>query len=838
MEYIKELVFTDKTKEEAINFFLDKIKAKRINNTSFEYNNELWFIDEHPFNHSDDIIINVNDIKKYKKFLLIKIGSDKIRIPGWTTQEQLLSTPARDIYRNGKYFHIVFDLNLKRLDTFQIPIEKELMADFIINQQKADNIGYTEMISGILGAVHHFSKMAGLSFKDLNQKDLALLNDEKIKIFTRDAVSDNDMLIPDSFYQKNKDIKKYILIKIKGGEYRLVGWIPSEIVEETRVVQMIGSDSDKASKDIRRIFAEQYRPMSELFKIYVDIEKEEEEIIPQNYVPLHLHTEFSIGDAFGTPEYIAEILRKKGFSGAAITDHGTMAGVFSFQKSLLLRNLKPIIGCEFYLKYFSDKRNHITVLVKNEKGWKNILRLQKIAVENFYKKPLLPFDELFEHSEGLIVLSGCMNGIFQDLIKDKEEAKKILLKFKNTFKDDFYFEFQPHNINNQQEKLKAIWEISNDLGIKGVITLDSHYPLAEDKKYQDAIKSIAFKTKFGESSFSDDCFYLMTDEELQEKVKKDSSWALTFLDDWKRNTFVIRDSINFKITPGQEKDTLPKLYGSTEERNKIFKEKVVKGLIKNTKYNMEQPEIKERINLEINRIISKQYTNYFLIVEEMINWAKGKDIFVGPGRGSAGASLAGLSLGITDCDPIEHDLLFDRFLSEIRKDMPDVDIDFQDDRRQEIYQHLRDTYGEEHCAKVITFSRFHPKGILKDIARIFSIPEKEILQVSKLVIERSGGDARCVSGDSIVYSENKKIKIKDVIKYKNKKIIAMDFKTKKIKETEILNYFDNGEKEIYEVTLESGKKIKCTENHRFLTKSGWKRLKDIKEKDYIGVVNI
>lgn len=761
-EYLKEISYVDKTIDAAVEDFLAKIKAVKKSPNEFVLEDKLWYIDEHPFNHSDDIIIPVETVRKYDNFLLIKTGSDRIKIVGWTTREQLLSTPSRDIYRTGRYYHIVFDVNINSLENFKIKSDvKKLNTEYIINQQQAENLGYSEMISGILGGLHFFAKKANVLFKDLNQKDECLLGEKRTKLYTRDAMSDEDMLISETYFRAHPEIELYICVKIKGGNYNYVGFVDRETVAKTRIVQMIGSEGNSASKEIRRIFAEQYKNLSEILPFLVEIEDNKlRKIIPQNFVPLHLHTEYSIGDGFGTVNYVAETLQKRGFSGAAITDHGTMSGVFSFQKALLVKGLKPVLGCEFYIKYFDDKRNHITVLVKNQIGWENILKLQKIAVENFYKKPLLPFEELFNHCEGLIILSGCMDSIFHRLVKENQfnQVESIFKRFQSLLGEDFYFEFQPHNIENQQESLKKIHSIAKSLGIQGVVTLDSHYPSKEDKKYQEAIKSINYKTKFGESGFSDNCFYLMTEEELSEKVTKDSPWALEFLEDWKKNTLKILEKIDFKITAGTEKDTLPKIGKDQEERDKIFLDKVYSGLEKNTKYTLDTPGIKERLVLETERIISKQYTNYFLIVDDMISWAKKNGIFVGPGRGSVGASLAALCMGITTCDPIEYDLLFDRFLSEIRKDMPDVDMDYQDDRRQEVFQYLRDTYGEDHCAKVITFSRFHPKGILKDIGRIFSIPPAEIEKVSKLIIERSGGDARASFGLMDTFEEFKEAK--------------------------------------------------------------------------------
>lgn len=248
-----------------------------------------------------------------------------------------------------------------------------------------------------------------------------------------------------------------------------------------------------------------------------------------------------------------------------------------------------------------------------------------------------------------------------------------------------------------------------------------------------------------------------------------------------------------------------------------------------------------RLKHEFDRIIEKKYQNYFLAVWDFVNWAKSVGIWVGPCRGSAGASLLSYCLGITDIDPIEHDLLFLRFLSEIRIDFPDVDLDFSDERRDEVFSYLEKTYGAEHCAKVATYMRFHPKGVLKDVGRIFDIPGWEINKVSSTVIER------CISEDSKVLLENgNEVKIKDLYNlYKERKSAK---RKGEIKKEYGISYFIHkkkfhchaikdvlyaGKKQMFMIETELGKKIEASEDHKFLTKDGWKRLKDLKETDEI-----
>ena len=771
--------------EETIKEFLISIEAEIKSEDSFELGGELWFIDKHPFDHSDDIIIEENIAPNYDKFLLVKTGSDRTRIVGWTDKKTLMSVPARDIYRNGKKFFVVIDTNVNDLSYFKIKKDNlKLKTEFIINQQEAENYGHTEMISGILSGLHYFCKKANVYFKDINQKDEAILGDKKIKIFTRDYMSDEDMLIPEEYFLKHPEIDYYVLCKIKGGKYSYLGFVKKSVVSETRVVQMTGNvDMGSVSERIKRIFAEQYLNLNELIKIYEEEKEEEAEIIPQNYVPLHVHSEWSVGDGFGKTDYLAETARLKGFKALALTDHGTMAGVWEFQKNCLLKNIKPILGEEFYVSYKDEeKRFHIILLVKNKEGWKNILKLQALATrEGFYYKPIVKFEQILEHHEGLILSTACNSGLPTRLIEENklDEAEQVVIKLKEVFKDDFYIEIQPYDHGNSQEVYEKLSLFAEAYKVKCIVTNDVHYPKKEDKKYQEAIKSINFKKPYGTAGFSDDCFYLMTDDDLKNKVS--GTWMENKLEEYKKNTFEVADKCNFTIEPVPELDTLPKFQFPEEydkealerfneylksykgedleekekenfldKRSKFFISLAYKGLQNRGKNNKEYV---ERLNLELLRIIKKGYVNYFLIMWDLAMFCEKAGIMKGAGRGSVGASLVSYSLKITEVDPIKYNLLFDRFISSIRKDFVDIDIDYQDTRRQEVFQYLIDKYGRNHCCKVATYARFHPKGVLRDLGRIFGVPSWEINKVCALVLERSGGDARASFGLTDTFEE-------------------------------------------------------------------------------------
>lgn len=595
MEEIYKQRFEIETSDDkkAVNQFLNLIKAEILSQDNFIYNNEKWLVCYRPFTHSPDIIVDERDIKDNEKFLLVRTGSDRTVIYGYCDKKQLMSVPARDIYRNSTQCYVVMDTNVKDLTCFKIIKEGfVLKQQFIINQQEADNLGQTEMISGILAGFHYFAKKAGLYFRDLNQRDEFVTEDKKARIFVRDFLSDSDMLVPNQYFLSHPEIDIFILCKIKGGKYDYQGYTTREVLKETRIVSMTGnSDMDQTGEKIRRIFAEQYKPISDLIKIYEEEKKEEIIIIPQSYVPLHQHSEFSILDGFGTCKYIAEALKKQGFKAAALTDHGSLAGVWTFQKECLLQDVKPIIGCEFYMNLKdTDGRFHITILVKNKTGWQNILKLQAISArEHFYYKPIINFDELLQYHEGLIVLSGCSSGLISRFIENEkqERAEELILQLKEVFKDDFYIEIMPHNIGKNQEVMEKLYNLSLKYKLKCVITTDSHYPYKEDKKFHEAVKAIGQKKKYGEAGFSDNCFYLMQDKDLQERINEKCLWMKDLYKGFMKNTFEIADKCDFKIEKGEERDTLPRFCEinnkerffevNIKEKFEIWKEKVKNG---------------------------------------------------------------------------------------------------------------------------------------------------------------------------------------------------------------------------------------------------------------------
>jgi len=601
--------------------------------------------------------------------------------------------------------------------------QKNLIEEPAMLMQKARNKGKFEMISPELAAIHYFANLAKRRFKDVNQKDICMIEGKKVQLL-----------------KKTQNVKPgacdaYLFYSCEDEVFTIHFWQTPEQVgtEEKNKISLI-------------------LPISEL--------EEEEDIEPQPYAPLHVHTQYSVGDGFGKPDYLAEMAYKKGFKAVAITDHGTMQGLIYVQEALLNKGIQPILGTEAYIQIDDSKQYyHLLILVKNKKGWENLLKIQNNAVrKNFYYRPRIDLKDLLEMHEGLIVASACQSGLLGKNILNGNlsQAEGYAKKLKEVFGDDFYLEFMPNRMLEQVTVNNELLKISKKYKIKGIITTDSHYPCKEDKEVHDALKAVSMKRKYGEASFSDDTFYLMQADEIKKLIDEHHPFLSSSIDVFYHNTLEVAKKCDFRIhTTAEQVDTLPKL---AEDPGEKLKSLALEG----AKTRMpDEKEYWDRFDLEINRISDKGYANYFLVVRDYVNYCKNNNIMVGPGRGSAGSSLVAYCLGITDVDPIEYDLLFDRFISEIRKDMPDIDLDFEDTKRDQVYSYLQDTYSMNNTAKIITFSNWHAKGALRDMGRIFNIPNFEIEKICKLCIVRSGGDARssfCLADTFEEFEQGKQFK--------------------------------------------------------------------------------
>ena len=463
-------------------------------------------------------------------------------------------------------------------------------------------------------------------------------------------------------------------------------------------------------------------------------------------------------DGLNSPAELAKAAKDAGQNAIAITDHGTLSSHRDFQIACKELDIKPILGVEAYISPTdrfdksskTDKTtqayNHIILLAKNNTGLKNINALQEIAWnEGFYHKPRIDREVLKEYAEGIIVLSGCLNGLISKAIEkeDLSSAKLLLKWFKQTFKEDFYVEVQSHNPLNINQTLL---DLADELGIKSVATGDAHFAKGEDKVLEEAMLILSTNPKMNKDSefemsrnmpnmldrfnyiypdrrisFQDFNLFIQSREEIEDDFKK----AGVFRKDIYENTLEVAD----KVSEYEFNSNLDLLPVPKTNADKKLRELAESGL-KNLGLDSKEKYI-DRLNEELGVISQKKFASYFLVVADMINWAKTNNIMVGPGRGSAAGSLVCYCLGITDVDPIEHDLLFFRFINPERNDFPDIDTDFEDRRRKEVKDYLKKKF--KNVASISTFTYFKDKGVIRDAARVFMVPLQDVNKALKSV---------------------------------------------------------------------------------------------------------
>lgn len=461
----------------------------------------------------------------------------------------------------------------------------------------------------------------------------------------------------------------------------------------------------------------------------------------QSYVPLHLHTEYSLLDGAIRISDLIKFAKANDMPAVAITDHGVMYGAIEFYCKAKEAGVKPIIGCEFYVNSGdisvkdpnNNKLYHLVLLAKNKTGYKNLVKLVSIAhLDGFYYKPRINFELLKQYSEGLVCSSACLGGeIIQALLNGTyEQAFEVAKKYKDLFGEDFYIELQDHGLEKQKRTNPDLIKIAKALGIKLIITNDSHYLYREDEKMHDILLCLQTGRLLNETNrmkFPNSEFYLKTRAELEEafcwldKETFDTAMA---------NSYEIADKCNLIIDMG--KSVLPHYeVPKTHTIESYLHFKVREGLEK--RFKEITPEIEKRYRYELEIIESMGFAAYFLIVWDFINYSKEKGIPVGPGRGSAAGSLVAYALGITDLDPIEHNLLFERFLNPERVSMPDVDIDFCPERREEVINYVTEKYGSERVCQIITFGTLAARNAIKGVARVLDYPFAESNKLSKLI---------------------------------------------------------------------------------------------------------
>jgi len=456
---------------------------------------------------------------------------------------------------------------------------------------------------------------------------------------------------------------------------------------------------------------------------------------------LHFHSEYSLLDGLAKIDEILDYAKELGMDSIALTDHGNLYGAVEFYEKAKKRGIKSIIGAEMYLALekmtqqrpnIDNKRYHLVLLVKNEEGYKNLVKLVTAShLEGFYYRPRIDEELLFKHSSGLICLSGCILGKIPQLILAKkiEEAKKTALKYQEVFeKENFYLEIQDHpNIPEQKKVNETLIKISKELKIPLVATNDCHYLKKEDADIQDILMLINTGAKPDDPerlTMKMDDFSMRSPKEMIDSFK-DIPEAI-------ENTQKIANICDFKFKLGKIK--LPYFdIPNGKSPDEYLRELCYQGLESHKSRIKDQKEAIDRLEYELSVIKQTGFASYFLIVQDFVNWAKQNRIVVGPGRGSAGGSLVAYLLDITEVNPLKYNLLFERFISPDRISPPDIDLDFTDRRRDEVIDYLRQKYGRARVAQIITFGRMAARAVVRDVGRALKYPYSYCDKIAKLI---------------------------------------------------------------------------------------------------------
>ena len=457
------------------------------------------------------------------------------------------------------------------------------------------------------------------------------------------------------------------------------------------------------------------------------------------FAHLHVHSEYSLLDGACRIEKLVDRVAELGQTSCALTDHGVMYGAVDFYKAAKARGINPIIGCEVYVaqrsrfdktRELDSEHRHLVLLCENNTGYQNLAAMvSKSWIEGFYSKPRVDFELLEQYHEGLIALSACLAGeVPRALVaNDYDRAKEAALRYREIFGDgNFFLELQDHGIREQKLINPALIRLSKDTGIPLVVTNDCHYIRREDSKMHHILLCIqtnhTIEDKDG-MEFASDEFYYKSEEEMRALFPDHPEAA--------DNTWKIAERCHVEFEFGKTK--LPHFdTPNGQENTAYFRDKCYEGL---HKYYGEHPEqsIVDRLEYELATIEKMGYVNYYLIVYDFVRYAKSVGIPVGPGRGSGAGSLAAYCIGITGVDPIRYNLLFERFLNPERVSMPDIDVDFCYERRQEVIDYVVEKYGKDQVAQIVTFGTLAARGVIRDVGRVMDLPYSLCDQVSKMV---------------------------------------------------------------------------------------------------------
>ena len=489
------------------------------------------------------------------------------------------------------------------------------------------------------------------------------------------------------------------------------------------------------------------------------------------FTHLHVHTEYSLLDGSNKiTEYVKRV-KELGMDSAAITDHGVMYGVIDFYKACKAEGIKPILGCEIYVAPNSrfdkeltggeDRYYHLVLLAENNTGYDNLMRIvSRGFTEGYYYKPRVDMEILKEFHEGIIALSACLAGEVQRYIQKGlvEEAKKSALKYRDCFGEgNFFLEMQDHGLPEQRMVNTTLMQMSKELGIPLVVTNDVHYTYAEDVKPHDILLCIQTGKKLADEDrmrYEGGQYFVKSEEEM--KGLFPYAWEAV------ENTQRIADRCNVEIEFGVVKlphFEVPEGYDSWSYLNKLcydgLRERYGKWKDEDTENGQNRESgfqagdgfvfdenapagdtgqtLKERLDYELDVIRTMGYVDYFLIVWDFINYAKSNGIMVGPGRGSAAVSIVSYALKITNIDPIKYNLLFERFLNPERISMPDIDIYFCFERRQEVIDYVSRKYGADKVVQIVTFGTLAAKGVIRDVGRVMDLPYAYVDSLAKMI---------------------------------------------------------------------------------------------------------
>ncbi|MDD4850564.1 MAG: DNA polymerase III subunit alpha [Gemmiger sp.] len=458
----------------------------------------------------------------------------------------------------------------------------------------------------------------------------------------------------------------------------------------------------------------------------------------RQFTHLHVHTEYSLLDGACRIDRLFERVKALGQTAVAITDHGVMYGCIQFFDAAKAAGIKPIIGCEVYVATRTrfdkmnriDGNNHLILLCKNETGYKNLIKMVSAGfTEGFYSKPRVDKELLEQYHEGLICLSACLAGEIPQAILagDYERARQAALYYQGVFgKDNYYIELQDHGLEQDPVVLPQLIRLAKETGIPMAATNDAHYLAREDSKMQSILLCIQTGktiTDADRMEFQTEEFYLKSTEEMYD--------LFSMVPQACENTNRIADQCNFEFTFGETK--LPYFIAPDGMENQAYFEKLCNEGLARRYPGKVTDALRERLDYEVNVIKTMGYTNYYLIVYDFINYAKSRGIPVGPGRGSGAGSLAAYCVGITNIDPIRYHLIFERFLNPERVSMPDFDVDFCYERRQEVIDYVNEKYGRDHVAQIVTFGTMAARAAVRDVGRVMGMPYQEVDRVAKLI---------------------------------------------------------------------------------------------------------